>query len=77
MVTVKIYSTPGCPHCVHAKEFFKEQSIEFEDSNVAENPKAAEEMIEKSGQRGVPVIFIDDQMVIGFDQEKIEELLKK
>jgi glutaredoxin len=59
-----------------AKEFLKEKKIPFEDVNVQEDQKAAKEMIEKSGQVGVPVIEIDGQMVIGFNVNKIKELLK-
>lgn len=59
-----------------AKEFFQKNNIEFQDLDVGEDAKAREEMINKSQQMGVPVIDIDGQIVIGFDQRKIEELLK-
>lgn len=72
---VKIYSTSACPWCTVAKNFFKEHKVEFEDINVAQNHKAAEEMIEKSGQMGVPVIEIDGQIIIGFKEDKIKQLL--
>lgn len=74
---VEIYSTPTCPYCVKAKEFFKGKKIKFVDYNVAEDPEMAKKMVEKTGQMGVPVIMVDDQVVIGFDQPKIEELLSK
>lgn len=73
---VKIYSTPTCIYCKHAKEFFSKNNIEYTEYDVAENMKAREEMITKTNQMGVPVIDIDGQIVIGFDQRKIEELLK-
>jgi len=76
MPKVKVYSTPTCPWCNMAKNFLKEHKIEFEDVNVATDREAAREMIEKSGQMGVPVIEIDGEMVVGFNQEKIKELLK-
>jgi glutaredoxin-like YruB-family protein len=76
MKKVKIYTTPACPFCVMAKEYLKEKGIEFEEIDVSKNEKAAKEMVEKSGQMGVPVIEIDGQIVIGFDKEKIDELLK-
>jgi glutaredoxin-like YruB-family protein len=76
MKKVKIYTTPACPFCVMAKEYLKEKGIEFEEIDVSKNEKAAKEMIEKSGQMGVPVIEIDEQIVVGFDKEKIDELLK-
>lgn len=74
---VKIYSTSTCPWCIKAKEFFKEKGIEFEDVNVAENKEAATEMMEKSGQMGVPVIDIGGKIIVGFDQAAIEEAIKK
>ncbi len=73
---VKIFSTPACPYCLQAKEFLKEKKISFKDINVAEDRKAAEEMIKKSGQMGVPVIEINGKIVVGFDKEKIESLLQ-
>jgi glutaredoxin-like YruB-family protein len=76
MPKVKIYTTPSCPFCFMAKEYFKEKGIEFEEIDVSKDEKAAIEMIQKSGQMGVPVIEIDGQIVIGFDKEKIDELLK-
>ena len=75
MAKVTIYSTPTCVYCQMAKDFLREHNIEFEDFNVAEDEKAREEMVERSGQMGVPVIFIDDEMMIGFDEARIRELL--
>jgi glutaredoxin-like YruB-family protein len=75
MKKVKIYTTPACPFCVMAKEYLKEKGIEFEEIDVSKNEKAAKEMVEKSGQMGVPVIEIDGKIVIGFDKEKIDEIL--
>lgn len=72
---VKIYSIPTCPYCHQAKDFFKENSVEFEDVNVAEDEKARDEMIEKSGQMGVPVLDVNGEIVVGFDKEKISKLL--
>jgi glutaredoxin-like YruB-family protein len=75
MPKVKIYTTPACPFCVMAKQYLKEKGIEFEEIDVSKDEMAAKEMVEKSGQMGVPVIEIDGQIVIGFDKEKIDELL--
>ena len=72
---IKIYSTPSCMYCKAAKKFFKENNLEFENIDVSENQKAAQEMIKKSKQMGVPVIEINNQIIIGFDKEKIEQLL--
>ncbi|MFA6079420.1 MAG: glutaredoxin domain-containing protein [Candidatus Omnitrophota bacterium] len=72
---VKVYSTPTCPFCIRAKQFLKESGIVFDDVDVSENPEMAQEMIQKSGQMGVPVIEVDGEIVVGFDKEKIKELL--
>ncbi len=72
---VKIYTTPFCPHCQMAKEFLKGRGVEFEEVNVQEDRAAALEMIQKTGQNGVPVIEIDDNIIVGFNQEKIIEAL--
>ena len=70
-----VYSTEHCIWCVRAKEFFKKNKIEFKEVDVNENREAAEEMIKKSGQTGVPVIEIDGKIIIGFDEVRIRELL--
>lgn len=75
MKEVKIYSTPTCHFCHMTKEFLKEHNIPFTDYNVAEDLEKRQEMIEKSGQMGVPVVLIGDEMMIGFDKEKISNLL--
>jgi len=72
---VKLYSTPTCPWCHRAKEFLKTNNIVFEDINVAADEDAAREMIEKSGQMGVPVLDIDGKIIIGFDIETIKKAL--
>lgn len=75
-MTVKVYSTSACPYCHMAKEFLKENKIPFEDINVAEDRKAAIEMIKKSGQMGVPVLDINGTIIVGFDKEAIIKALK-
>jgi glutaredoxin 3 len=75
MATVKIYSTPNCPYCKLTKQFLTENNIPFEDIDVSVNQLAAQEMISRSGQMGVPVIDIDGQIVVGFDKNKIKQLL--
>jgi len=74
-MNIKVYSTPGCPWCNVAKDFFKSHDINFQDIDVSINQKSAEEMIKKSGQMGVPVIEIDDKIVIGFNKPVLEEIL--
>ena len=72
---VKVYSTPSCPWCHKAKDFLKEKNVEFEDIDVRADQKAADEMMKKSGQMGVPVIDIDGKIIVGFDKEEMEKLL--
>ncbi|MFC1801219.1 glutaredoxin family protein [Nanoarchaeota archaeon] len=77
---VKVYSTPACPWCVKAKEFLKENKVKFSDLDVAEDEKARDEMIEKSGQMGVPVIIVvkdddSEEVIVGFDQGKLKAAL--
>ncbi len=73
--TVTIYSTPTCHFCHMAKDFMNEKGITFTDINVAADREKAQEMIQKSGQMGVPVIFVGDEMIIGFDQERLASVL--
>lgn len=76
MLQVKIYSTPTCTYCKHAKEFFDEKDISYEDYNVSADTEKRTEMIEMTGQMGVPVILIEGKdPVIGFNREKIAEML--
>ena len=76
MAKVKVYSTPVCPWCTRVKEFLREKKIEFENIDVSENQEAANEMVEKSGQMGVPVLDIDGTIIVGFDREAIAKALK-
>jgi len=76
MEKVKVYSTPTCPWCIKAKEFLEENKVEFENIDVSSDQKASEEMVERSGQMGVPVIDIGGTIIVGFDQEKIKQTLK-
>jgi len=72
---VKVYSTPMCPYCIRAKQFLKENAVSFEDIDVSSDQAAAEEMIKRSGQMGVPVIDIDGELIVGFDKDKIKKAL--
>ena len=74
---VRIFSTPSCPYCHAEKEYLKDKKIKFEDIDVSKDQEAANEMIEKSGQMGVPVTIIDNKVVIvGFDREALKKALK-
>lgn len=75
MKNVTIYSTPSCHFCHMAKDFFHENNVAFTDYDVASDQAKRQEMMDKSGQMGVPVIFVGDDMVIGFNKPKIVELL--
>lgn len=80
MTSVSIYTTPTCPYCKKAKEFFKENGVEYQEFDVASDTDKAREMIEKSGQRGVPVIVVEgeeeEEIVVGFNKDKLAELLE-
>ena len=72
---VKMFTTPTCVYCATLKEFLKKYNIEFQEIDVAKDIEARKEMVEKSGQLGVPVTEINGQVVVGFNREKISELL--
>ena len=75
MSKVIIYSTPNCVFCRMAKAFFDANNVKYEEKDVATDLKAQRAMIEKTGQMGVPVIEVDDKIIIGFDKGKLTELL--
>ena len=72
---VKVYSTKTCPWCHKVKDMLNEKKVKFEDIDVGADQKAANEMVEKSGQMGVPVIDIDGTIIVGFDKEALEKAL--
>ncbi|HOT90591.1 MAG TPA: glutaredoxin domain-containing protein [Anaerolineae bacterium] len=72
---VIVFSTPTCPHCRHAKQYLRSRGIAFTDVDVSRDMQAARDMVRMSGQQGVPVIRIDNQIVVGFDRPKIDRLL--
>ena len=73
---VIIYSTPSCPYCVYTKEYMKDKGVMFKDVDVSRDHASAQEMIMKSGQMGVPVIDIDGAILVGFQPDEFEKLLK-
>jgi len=75
IMKVKMYSTPTCGYCNLAKNFFDEKGIEVEVFDVSVDEKRRQELVDKSGQMGVPVIEIGEEIVIGFDQARISQLL--
>lgn len=79
-MNVSIYSTPTCPYCKMAKEFLTQHNIAFENIDVSADEKRADEMVAKSGQRGVPVIVItkddgQEEVIIGFDKARLKSVL--
>lgn len=73
--TVTIYTTPTCHFCQMSKELFNANGIAYTEYNVAADMEKRQEMIDKSGQMGVPVIYVGDEMTIGFDKNRLESLL--
>ena len=77
MAKVTIFTTPTCPWCKKTKEFLKSKRIPYKEYNVAEDEKARNKMIEKSGQMGVPVLEIGNKIIVGFNPDGILEALGK
>lgn len=74
---VIIYSTPTCPYCKMAKQFFTDNNVTFSDFDVSNDMAKQQEMISKSGQLAVPVIDVGGEIVVGFNEPKLRELLGK
>ncbi len=74
MANVKVYSSNTCPYCVTAKEYLTENGIEFEEKNVQTDAEARNELMQM-GHMGVPVLVIDDEEIVGFDKDKIDNAL--
>lgn len=72
---VVLYSTKACPWCVKAKKYLEANNVDFQEHDVASDRQQLQEMINASGQTGVPVITVDDEVIIGFNQPVLEELL--
>ena len=77
MSQVTVYTTPTCHFCAAAKDFLKENKVDFKEIDVTQDQVAAQAMISKSGQMGVPVIDFDGEIVVGFNEDKLESLVKK
>lgn len=74
---VKVYSTDSCPWCVKAKQYLKSKGVEYKEINVAEDMEGREEMVNLSGQMGVPVVNINGTIIVGFDRQAIDEALEE
>jgi glutaredoxin-like YruB-family protein len=77
MAKIKVYSTPTCPWCLKLKDYLEEKGIEFDNIDVSEDQAAAEEMVKKSGQMGVPQTEINGKIIVGFDKEALDAELAK
>ncbi|MFH1621273.1 MAG: Uxx-star family glutaredoxin-like (seleno)protein [Patescibacteria group bacterium] len=72
---VIVYSTPTCPYCKLAKEYLKEKNIPYKEIDVSSDPAAANEMVKKSGQMGVPVVEVGSQIIVGWNKGALDEAL--
>ena len=72
---VIIYTTPVCPYCQSIKDYFNENDIEYEEKDISQDKEARDEMVEKSGSKGVPVVDIEGEIITGFDKKKIASIL--
>lgn len=75
MSDIRVYTTPTCPWCHRVKEYLNNKGVSFQEINVAENMEEASQLVEKTGQRTVPVIEVGEEIIVGFDREKLEEIL--
>ncbi len=76
MKSVKVYGTSSCPFCIKAKQFLDDSGVEYENIDVSTDQDKAEEMKQKSGQMGVPVIDIEGEIIVGFDKDRISKALE-
>ena len=76
-MSVTVYSTATCPYCKLVKEFLTEQDVEFKNVDVGEDPEAANEMVKKSGQMGVPVVEVNGEIIVGWNKAELEDALAK
>lgn len=72
---VKVYSTPVCPYCQMAKDFLKKNAIAYQEIDVSKNEQSFQEMVQKSGQMGVPVFDVRGTIVVGFNRRALAQLL--
>jgi len=73
---VKVYSTTWCGFCHQVKSYFDSINVDYKDIDVEQDPKAAEEMVQKSHQMGVPVVEIGDEIIVGYNRPKIDKALE-
>lgn len=76
MKKVTIYTAPTCHYCHMAKDYFQSKGVEYQEYDVAADLEKRQEMLTKSGQMGVPVIVIGDDLIVGFDERAVAQLLE-
>ncbi|MCF8009782.1 MAG: thioredoxin family protein [Clostridiales bacterium] len=72
---IKVYTTPSCPHCTSVKEFLTNNNLDFEEFDVSRDESAKNEMIQKSDKMAVPTVIVGDEVIVGFDKNKLENVL--
>ena len=72
-MTITIYSTPSCVYCKKAKQFLKDNNLDFTEVNVVESKEVLDEFVKKTGQKGVPVIEVDGEMVVGYNEDWLKK----
>lgn len=77
---ITIYSTPTCPHCVLVKDYLKQNNIDFQEIDLSQDEKAAAEIVEKTGQMGVPIIVVEtddgkEEVILGFNRELVNKII--
>lgn len=77
MVDIEVFTTPSCPYCGKVKQWLDENGYDYEEHNVAENQEKAKEMIQRTGQKGVPQVFVGDDEVVGFRPDKLEKIIER
>lgn len=75
-LTAKVYSTPSCPYCVMAKRYLLQKGVQVQDVDVSKDSRAATEMVQRTGQMGVPVVEMSGELIVGFDRQRIDALLR-
>ena len=75
MAQVKVYTTPTCTWCTATKRYLHQRGVPYEEINVASNDQAAHEMVHLTGQMGVPVIVVDNEVIVGFNKQRLDQLL--
>ena len=72
---VVVFSTPSCPHCRTAKRYLSQKGVRYTDVDITRDASAARDMMRISGQQGVPVITVGGRPIVGFDRQKLDQLL--